>query len=75
MLRQTYHGHTIAMVDVLVEFPRSTKEGADSRYRTSVPSNGQLSSFPLKPKHQFLRRSRSEISFRAAKDEIEADVA
>ena len=74
MLCETYHGHTIAMVDILVQLPRCTEEGADGRYGTPIPANGQLASFPLKPQHEFLGGGRSRIALRVAKDEIEADV-
>lgn len=74
-LCKTYHGHTIAMVYILIKLPRSTKEIADNRHGTPVPANGQLSSFPLQPQHEFLGGGRSEVALAIAEDEIEDDIA
>ena len=72
---ETYHSHAIAMVYILVQLPRCTEERANGRNWTSVPANGQLSSLPLKPQHEFLSGGRCEVPLGVAKDEIETDVA
>ena len=68
------HGHAVAGIHSLVDFPRSTEEGINSRRWTGIPADGKLSAFPLKPQHEFLCGGRSRVALCIAENKIEADV-
>ena len=47
--QQAVHGHAVAGVDVLVDFPGGAEEGVDRCCGAFVPPDGELATFVLKP--------------------------
>ena len=52
--QQAVHGHAVASVDVLVEFPRGAEERIDGRCWAFIPADGELAAFVLEPVERFL---------------------
>lgn len=73
--QQTANGNSCIIVLALVQIPARTIQIVNRSYASSCPSNWQLSTFILKPKHEFLRGGRGGISLNVIGHEVITDVS